>query len=211
MVCALKVSADNHSKSNRAQQKFSIIHGKLNCVHKILIFNAKNVDFFVSLLRYSNIIYSTIHCNNCTLILIQETKPGDWAACAWYRDKHSFGYQWCPRAALRVGDWKLLTGCPGYSHWIPPPNSSQDLNTKSYLIKETKKLFLFNVAEDPEERLELSSQYPEKVKELLSRLAEYNNTAVPVRYPKPDLAANPALHDGVWSPWDNSGDNDITA
>ena len=32
-----------------------------------------------------NIIYSNIqngrHCNNCTLILIQETKPGDWATC----------------------------------------------------------------------------------------------------------------------------------
>ena len=128
-----------------------------------------------------------------------------------HSDKQSLGTHMCPRAALRVGDWKLLTGCPGPSSWIPPPNYSDDLNTNSHFNNETKKLFLFNIAKDPEERQELSSQYPEKVKKLLTRLAEYNNTAVPVRYPKPDLAANPALHDGVWSPWDNSGDNEITA
>ena len=28
-TCALKVNAENHSKSNKAQQKFSVIHGKL--------------------------------------------------------------------------------------------------------------------------------------------------------------------------------------
>ena len=28
-ACALKLNAENHSKSNKAQQKFSIIHGKL--------------------------------------------------------------------------------------------------------------------------------------------------------------------------------------
>jgi hypothetical protein len=69
------------------------------------------------------------------------------------------------------------------------------------LNNDTKKLFLFNIAKDPEERHELSSQNPEKVNELLLRLEEYNSTAVPVRFPNPDPAANPALHDGEWSPW----------
>jgi arylsulfatase B/arylsulfatase I/J len=129
----------------------------------------------------------------------------------WYGKRGSRGYQWCPQAALRVGDWKLLTGCPGDSRWIPPPNSSLNLNEENYLNNDTKKLFLFNITQDPEERHELASQYPEKVKELLLRLEEYNSTAVPVRYPNPDLAANPALHHGVWSPWVTSEHADITA
>ncbi len=125
------------------------------------------------------------------------------------RPKH--GYISCPHAALRVGDWKLLTGCPGDSHWIPPPNSSFDLNEEKYFNQDTKKLFLFNIAQDPEERHELSAQYPEKVKELLMRLEEYNNTPVPVRFPDPDLAANPALHGGAWSPWVTSEHTDVNA
>ena len=40
------------------------------------------------------------------------------------------------------------------------------------------------------------------------RLEEYNKTAVPVRYPDPDPAANPALHDGIWSPWVTTQDLD---
>jgi arylsulfatase A-like enzyme len=127
----------------------------------------------------------------------------------WYGKCH--GYKWCPQAALRVGDWKLLTGCPGDSRWIPPPNSSFNLNEENSSTKDTKKLFLFNIAQDPEERHELSAEYPEKVKELLLRLQKYNSTAVPVQYPKPDLAANPALHDGVWSPWVTSEQTDVAA
>ncbi|XP_046852681.1 arylsulfatase B-like [Xenia sp. Carnegie-2017] len=109
-------------------------------------------------------------------------------------------YKWCPQAALRVGDWKLLTGCPGDPRWIPPPNASFNFS-KERDFRGRNKLFLFNIAEDPEERHELSSKFPEKVKELLAKLQEYNNTAVPVKYPKPDLASNPAFFNGVWSPW----------
>ena len=90
---------------------------------------------------------------------------------------------------------------PGYE---VGPNSNEENDLKH----DTKKLFLFNIAVDPDERHELSSQYPEKVKELLMRLEEYNKTAVPVQYPDPDPAANPALHDGIWSPWVTTQDLD---
>ncbi len=90
-------------------------------------------------------------------------------------------------------------------------HASFDLNEEKYFNQDTKKLFLFNIAQDPDERHELSAQYPEKVKELLMRLEEYNNTAVPVRYPDPDLAANPALHGGAWSPWVTSEHTDVNA
>ena len=128
----------------------------------------------------------------------------------WYNASFSPGYKWCPQAALRVGDWKLLTGCPGDSRWIPAPNSSFSLSEENDFKTDAKKLFLFNIAEDPDERHELSSQYPEKVRELLARLEEYNNTAVPVRYPDPDPASDPKLHGGAWSPWVNTQDSDIT-
>ena len=55
----------------------------------------------------------------------------------------------------------------------------------------------------------MSSQYPEKVKELLARLEEYNNTAVPVRYPHLDPASDPKLHGGAWSPWVTTLDPDV--
>ena len=115
-------------------------------------------------------------------------------------------YKWCPQAALRVGDWKLLTGCPGPSRYIPDSSLSLNLSEEK---TDTKKLFLFNIAEDPLEHYELSSQYPEKVKELLARLEEYNNTAVPVRYPDRVSAADPKLHSGAWSPWVTSQDPDV--
>ena len=119
---------------------------------------------------------------------------------------------WCAQAALRVGDWKLLTGCQSHhSEWIPPPSSIYSMEERNHFGNEAKTLFLFNIAEDPEERQELSSQYPEKVQELLSRLEEYNRTAVPVKYPLPDLAANPVLYHGVWSPWAKSESEDISA
>ena len=119
----------------------------------------------------------------------------------------SLKYKWCPQAALRVGDWKLLTGCPGDPNWYPPPSSDLEVEDIPDFEYEDKKVYLFNIANDPEERNELSAQYPEKVGELLERLQQYNSTAVPVRYPPPDPAANPALHGGIWKPWkDKSND-----
>ena len=65
----------------------------------------------------------------------------------------------------------------------------------------TKNLWLFNIANDPNERIELSDVYPEKVQELLERLAYYNRTAVPVRFPADDPRSNPTFHGGFWGPW----------
>ena len=120
-------------------------------------------------------------------------------------------YKWCPQAAIRVGDWKLLTGCPGDPRWIPPPRSDCENEATLDYEDTKKKLFLFNIANDPEERHELSAQYPEKVMELLARLEVYNSTAVPVRYPAPDPLSNPSLHGEVWSPWrDRLGDMNLS-
>uniref|UniRef100_A0A8C6L009 Arylsulfatase family, member J n=1 Tax=Nothobranchius furzeri TaxID=105023 RepID=A0A8C6L009_NOTFU len=77
------------------------------------------------------------------------------------------------QAALRVGHWKLLTGS----------------------------IWLFNITADPYERVDVSQHYPHIVKKMLMRLAQYNKTAVPVRYPAKDLRSNPQYNSGVWGPW----------
>jgi hypothetical protein len=69
---------------------------------------------------------------------------------------------------------------------------------------------LFNIEEDPCERIDLSSKLPGVVARLASRIdAEYNASAVPcLNDPgsNPDAMWWPAAHpdnfDGVWSVWE---------
>jgi arylsulfatase B/arylsulfatase I/J len=106
------------------------------------------------------------------------------------------------RAAIRVGDLKLLIGEPGNGSWIPPPDMACPGQCHHPTIRGYG-TWLFNITADPEERNDLSSVYPDRVAELMSRLETYNRTAVPVYYPPPDHNANPALHDNVWLPWES--------
>lgn len=109
------------------------------------------------------------------------------------------------RAAIRAGDWKLLTGNVGDGDWIPPQALPSGPERWKKLEKRRNKLgksvWLFNVTSDPFERLDLAEARPEVVKHLLTRLAEYNQTAVMARNPPDDPMADPGLHGGVWSPW----------
>ncbi|KAK1889757.1 Arylsulfatase J, partial [Dissostichus eleginoides] len=88
------------------------------------------------------------------------------------------------RAALRVGHWKLLTGVPGYSDWVPPQTFSNQRLTNRWHNERVrwdrgKSIWLFNITADPYERVDLSQRYPHLVKKMLLRLAQYNRTAVP--------------------------------
>ncbi|XP_076467826.1 arylsulfatase B-like [Babylonia areolata] len=67
---------------------------------------------------------------------------------------------------------------------------------------DAQNLWLFNITADPEERHDLSQTHPELVHMLLKKLAGYNATAVPPRYPPPDPNCDPAKHGGVWGPWE---------
>ena len=109
-------------------------------------------------------------------------------------------YKHCRQAAIRVADWKLLHGCPGNSSWIPPPEIAATPQVSSD-YHDKNSVFLFNITADPEERTDVSSQYPDVVDELMARLEMYNATAVPPRYPAPDPKSNPALYGNVWTPW----------
>lgn len=109
------------------------------------------------------------------------------------------------RAAIRVGDWKLLTGNVGNGDWFPPqilpgaPQQWQDMEKRQ--DQRGKSVWLFNISADPFERRDMTQARPEVVKLLLSRIAEYNRTAVPPRNPPDDPMADPQLHGGVWMPW----------
>ncbi|KAM6956633.1 arylsulfatase I [Aplochiton taeniatus] len=109
------------------------------------------------------------------------------------------------RAAIRAGDWKLLTGNVGDGDWVPPltmPGGPQRLQGLEKRRRHRgKSVWLFDVTSDPYERTDLAEARPEVVKHLLARLAEYNRTAVPARCPPDDPMADPPLHGGVWSPW----------
>ena len=64
-----------------------------------------------------------------------------------------------------------------------------------------KNVWLYNIKEDPYEEVDLSDVFPGVVDVMLSRLAQYNSTAVPVTFPPNDDRADPTKHGGVWTSW----------
>lgn len=129
------------------------------------------------------------------------------------------GFNLSVHAAVRRGPWKLLTGDPGFSEWVRPPESQQgeingetdmfslpssgNLKDVEYQRKCQSKVQLFHIETDPYEHNDLANNFPDVVKEMLQLLAKYNATAVPVRYPAHDPRANPKFNKGFWGPWLN--------
>lgn len=127
------------------------------------------------------------------------------------------------QAALRQGPWKLILGAPGQNAnqdgWIPPPKwkpGKKELEKKAReaarLSPECKPckftrqnlttgVCLFDVENDPTERCNLAEAQPDKVRELLDRLAVYNATAVPPQYPGPDDRCDPSRSGNVFVAW----------
>ncbi|XP_070537671.1 arylsulfatase B-like [Ptychodera flava] len=104
------------------------------------------------------------------------------------------------QAAIRIGDWKLLTGKPGNGKWIPPPESGMEIIENTSLRDELVQLY--NIRHDPSEMTDLARSRPDIVSQLLYRLSLYNATAVPCSFPKEDVrGSNPSMGDGGWGPW----------
>ena len=128
-------------------------------------------------------------------------------------------------AAIRVGELKLLSMGfrPSVSDWYQPPGCHPSVCNQQdsppvppapgvacaddNVTAATSKLWLYNLTADPYERcnLAVSAQYAPALERLLGRLAYYNATNVPVRYPKDDAAADPSSRSGrekgSWGPW----------
>jgi hypothetical protein len=78
--------------------------------------------------------------------------------------------------AIRKGDWLFLNSSTGSTR--PMPESFKKL--RGYTDFDTDGL-LFNMKNDPEQRVNLYNQYPEKVKELEQLLEEYRKSESTVR------------------------------
>uniref|UniRef100_A0A3B3U948 Arylsulfatase B n=1 Tax=Poecilia latipinna TaxID=48699 RepID=A0A3B3U948_9TELE len=114
-----------------------------------------------------------------------------------------FGFNVSIHAAIRSSNWKLLTGYPGqYSLspvWFPRPGYNGS-NSGVPKLGPLKPIMLFDVEKDPEERNEVSAQFPDVVDYLLTRLQEHQKTALPINYPDDDPQCDPGPT-GAWGPW----------
>ncbi|GFO46215.1 hypothetical protein PoB_007272000 [Plakobranchus ocellatus] len=107
------------------------------------------------------------------------------------------------RAAIRIGNYKLITGDPGDGNWYPVPATADGPTNPgpTKYSEDAKNVWLFNVALDPVEVIDLSGSHMDRVHSMLDRLAAYNKTAVPPTYPQSDPQCDPKLHGGFWGPW----------
>ncbi|XP_041474939.1 arylsulfatase B-like [Lytechinus variegatus] len=102
-------------------------------------------------------------------------------------------------AAIRYEKWKLITSQIGNKSWVPPPESGEQ--TIHSTDTPEKRLWLFDLSEDPNETNDLSSERRDITYFLLRRLGSYLRGSVPIVYPGPDRRANPALHNNSFSDW----------
>lgn len=109
------------------------------------------------------------------------------------------GFNVSIHAAIRSSNWKLLTGYPGCDVWFPRPghNSSESSPSK---VDPLKSVMLFDIEKDPEERNEVSADFPEVVEYLLKRLEKHQKTALPINFPADDPRCDPGPT-GAWGPW----------
>ncbi|XP_072050878.1 arylsulfatase B-like [Amphiura filiformis] len=112
-------------------------------------------------------------------------------------------------AALRIGDWKILTGVQGKlndkgrdTHNSYPPPESNYTAFKA-VEPESKHIWLFNITADPNEWNDLADDNPTVVEQMLHRLQEYYlNMTPPIWHDGEDSNCDPAKHEGVWGPWE---------
>ena len=113
------------------------------------------------------------------------------------------------QAAIRSGDWKLITGMPNCSlsreyKGDPCPDGWIHLNGSIQLPPYTPSLtWLFNIKDDPNERNNVADLYPDKVEELKARIEYYNSTHIEQLHPPLDIKSDPNRFGGVWTPWLN--------
>ncbi|XP_065914604.1 arylsulfatase B-like [Dysidea avara] len=111
------------------------------------------------------------------------------------------------QAAIRVGQWKLVTGLPNCSMTPLPgghacPDGWIHLNGTIEPPPYTPSFtWLFNIEDDPNERNNVADQHPEMVKQLKERIEFYNSTHIEQLHPGLDPKSNPAKFGGVWTPW----------
>lgn len=88
---------------------------------------------------------------------------------------------------------------PGCDVWFPRPDGNTS-DSSSSEVDQLKPVMLFNIEKDPEERNEVSAQFPKVVKHLLCRLEHHQKSAQPINFPDDDPRCDPGPT-GAWGPW----------
>jgi len=108
-----------------------------------------------------------------------------------------------PIAALRQGDWKLVQRPSGTSDWIEEPGISPSPTNSPRPAPPppvpTNATYLFNLAADPEERIDLSSERPDLVQAMVDRVRELAMQLVEPDNPGTVWDGNPALTGWEWT------------
>ncbi|XP_059143573.1 arylsulfatase B-like [Physella acuta] len=126
------------------------------------------------------------------------------------------------RAAIRVGDYKLVAGFPGlFPDWYQPGQVARpilerwndvtaDGTINWHLVNETLfkvalndppiYYYLFNLKDDPAERTNIYDDHPDIVQQLEDRLNYHKQHYIPPNFPPGSPAANPAHYGGAWTP-----------
>ena len=111
------------------------------------------------------------------------------------------------QAAIRIGNWKLITGRPNCSLVIEHPffpctdgwiHINGTIEPPPHTPSHT---WLFNIQTDPNERNNVADQYPWIVQFLKSRIEYYNATHIEQFDPPLDNNSDPANFNGIWTPW----------
>ena len=117
------------------------------------------------------------------------------------------GPEYIGQAAIRTGNWKLITGRPNCSlgegnSLFSCPDGWVHVNGTTEPLPYTPSLtWLFNIKDDPNERNNVAEQYPRKVRKLKRRIERYNAKHIEQLDPPLDLTSDPANFNGVWTPW----------
>ncbi|BFZ23619.1 hypothetical protein BsWGS_26657 [Bradybaena similaris] len=127
------------------------------------------------------------------------------------------------KAAIRVGDYKLVAGYPGmYPDWYKPEQFlSPDIKTVHEALRldgsvdwkriigsadenattlALEQVFLFNLKDDPTEHNNIYNLHPDIVSNLTQRLQAHFNRYLPPNNPDPDPRSDPSNWGGAWTP-----------
>lgn len=110
-------------------------------------------------------------------------------------DQHSF----LEHLAFISASEKLLSLPPGCDLWFPRPGSNSS-EWRPSEAEQLKSVMLFDIEKDPEERVEVSAEFPAVVDYLLGRLNQHQKSAAPINFPDDDPKCDPGPT-GAWGPW----------
>ncbi|ELU18717.1 hypothetical protein CAPTEDRAFT_218441 [Capitella teleta] len=109
--------------------------------------------------------------------------------------------------ALRTTDMKIVFGggdTERYPGWYEPEEAlirSPSKRPSSTACKPWLKPCVFNITADPCEYYNIADFHPDILQELLQKVDEFNQTAVPPRNVPSDPKGLPINNNGVWGPW----------